>query len=148
MYPAPCILVFLLAVLLAGAGAAGESAALRQGFVYLDAVITDIRLDLLYSTGHNFVGERIGGYLAPRAILSREAAVALAQVQEEVRPFGLGLPVFDAYRTQRVVGHFVRWAQDLQDTRTKAEFYPDVDKQGLFRDEYIAARSSHSSCAA
>lgn len=37
-----------------------------------------------------------------------------------------------------------RRTQDLQDTRTKAGFYPDVDKQDLFREEYIAARSSHS----
>ena len=68
----------------------------------------------------------------------------LLRVQEDLRPFGLGLLVFDAYRPQRAVDHFVRWAQDLQDIRTKAEFYPDVDKQDLFREEYIAARSSHS----
>lgn len=143
-YPAPFILAFLLAVLSAGAIADGESVALPSGFVYLDAVIPDIRLDLRYSGSHNFVGERIDGYRAPRAILSREAAAALAKVQKDLRPFGLGLMVFDAYRPQRAVDHFVRWAQDLQDTRTKDEFYPDVDKQDLFREEYIAARSSHS----
>jgi len=158
MYPATCIqkqilrrypcigllLAIGLFVLSAGAGIARESVALPQGFVYLDAVIPDIRLDLRYCSGHNFVGERIDGYRAPRAILSREAAAALAKVQEDLRPFGLGLLVFDAYRPQRAVDHFVRWAQDLQDIRTKAEFYPDVDKQDLFREEYIAARSSHS----
>ena len=158
MYPNPCIrkqmlqrhqfigllLAIRLVVLSAGAGAAGEPVALPPGFVYLDAVIPDIRLDLRYCTARNFVGGRIDGYRAPRAILSREAAEALAKVQEELRPFGLGLLVFDAYRPQRAVDHFVRWAQDLQDTRMKAEFYPDVDKQNLFREEYIAARSSHS----
>jgi D-alanyl-D-alanine dipeptidase len=143
----PCIALLLaigLVVLSAGSGVAGESVALPQGFVYLDAVIPGIRLDLRYCSGHNFVGERIDGYRAPRAILSREAAAALAKVQEDLRPFGLGLLVFDAYRPQRAVDHFVRWAQDLQDIRTKSEFYPDVDKQDLFREEYIAARSSHS----
>jgi zinc D-Ala-D-Ala dipeptidase len=158
MYPATCIqkqhlrrhpcIGLLLAVQLfflsAGAGLAGESVSLPQGFVYLDAVIPDIRLDLRYCSEHNFVGERIDGYRAPRAILSREAAAALAKVQEDLRPFGLGLLVFDAYRPQRAVDHFVRWAQDLQDIRTKVEFYPDVDKQDLFREDYIAARSSHS----
>jgi D-alanyl-D-alanine dipeptidase len=88
-YPAPCIVAFLLAVLSAGTGAAGEPAALPHGFVYLDAVIPDIRLDLRYCTDHNFVGERIDGYLAPRAILSRAAAAALAQVQAELRQEGL-----------------------------------------------------------
>jgi D-alanyl-D-alanine dipeptidase len=136
--------VFLLAFLYAAAGAAGEAPALPSGFVYLDAVIPDIHVDLRYSGSHNFVGQRVDGYLAPRAILSREAAAALAQVQAELRPFGLGLLVFDAYRPQRAVDHFVRWAQDLQDTRTKAEFYPGVAKQDLFREVYIAARSSHS----
>lgn len=136
--------VFLLAVLYAVAGAAGEATALPPGFVYLDEVIPDIRVDLRYSGSHNFVGEPIDGYLAPRAILSREAAAALAQVQAELRPFGLGLLVFDAYRPQRAVNHFVRWAQDLRDTRMKAEFYPGVAKKDLFREDYIAARSSHS----
>jgi D-alanyl-D-alanine dipeptidase len=143
----PCIgllLAIQLFVLSAGAGIAGESFALPQGFVYLDEVIPDLRLDLRYCSEHNFVGERIDGYRVPRAILSREAAAALAKVQEDLRPFGLGLLVYDAYRPQRAVDHFVRWAQDLQDIRTKAEFYPDVDKRDLFREEYIAARSSHS----
>lgn len=142
--PATRVLAFLLVVLSAAAGAGSDSARLPQGFVYLYDIIPDVRLDLRYNTGHNFVGERIDGYLAPRAILSREAAVAMAQVQQALRPFGLGLLVFDAYRPQRAVDHFVRWAQDLEDTRTKDEFYPDVDKQDLFREEYIAARSSHS----
>ena len=132
------LLAIQLFVLSAGAGAAAEAVALPQGFVYLDSVIPDIRLDMRYFTNHNFVGERIDGYLAPRAILSRKAAAALAKVQEDLRPFGLGLLVFDAYRPQRAVDHFVRWAQDLQDTGTKAEFYPDVDKRDLFREEYIA----------
>ncbi|MGE4506222.1 MAG: M15 family metallopeptidase, partial [Desulfovibrionaceae bacterium] len=56
----------------------------------------------------------------------------------------LGLKVFDAYRPQRAVDHFVRWAEDLADTRMKAEFYPGVDKENLFRDGFIAARSGHS----
>lgn len=137
-------LALWLTALTAGAGAVSESSALPQGFVYLNAVIPDIRVVMRYSGSHNFVGQRIDGYLAPRAILTREAANALAQVQAELRPFGLGLLVFDAYRPQRAVDHFVRWARDLQDHRMKAEFYPGVAKQDLFREDYIAARSSHS----
>lgn len=117
---------------------------LPQGFVDLKEVIPDVVVDLRYFGRHNFVGERIDGYLAPRAILSREAADALAEVQEELRSFGLGLKVFDAYRPQRAVDHFVRWAADVSDTRTKAEFYPDVAKADLFEEEYVAARSSHT----
>ena len=143
-YPAARLLALWLTVLTAGAGATGESTALPKDFIYLDAMIPDIRVDMRYAGRHNFVGQQIDGYRAPRAILTREAANALAQVQAELRPFGLGLLVFDAYRPQRAVDHFVRWARDLQDHRMKAEFYPGVAKQDLFREDYIAARSSHS----
>jgi len=124
--------------------AAVTAEALPKGFVYLDEMIPDLRLDPRYAGSHNFVGEPIDGYLRPRCILTREAAEALKKVQEELRPFGLGLKVFDGYRPQRAVDHFVRWAENVADTRMKAEFYPDVDKRNLFRDGYIAAKSSHS----
>jgi D-alanyl-D-alanine dipeptidase len=107
-------------------------------------MIPDLRLDLRYAGSHNFVGERIDGYLKQRCVLTREAAEALKKVQEDLRPFGLGLKVFDAYRPQRAVDHFVRWARDTADTRMKGEFYPGVEKKDLFRENYIAARSGHS----
>ncbi|MHC1743559.1 MAG: M15 family metallopeptidase [Syntrophobacteraceae bacterium] len=117
---------------------------LPRGFVYVDSVIPNIVVELRYYTDHNFVGQRVDGYLKPRCILTKEAAKALFQVQEELKSFGLGLKIFDAYRPQRAVDHFVRWAEDLEDTRSKAEFYPDINKNTLFRDGYIASRSSHS----
>ncbi len=117
---------------------------LPEGFTYVDRVIPDIVTELRYYTDHNFVGKRIDGYLKPRCILTEEAANALLKVQEELRPFGLGLKIFDAYRPQQAVDHFVRWANDLDDTRTKAEFYPDINKDTLIKDAYIAERSSHS----
>jgi D-alanyl-D-alanine dipeptidase len=117
---------------------------LPEGFVYVDGMIPNIVIDLRYCTDHNFVGERIDGYLKPRCILTKAAAEAVSKVQEELRAFGLGLKIFDAYRPQQAVDHFVRWANNLEDTRTKAEFYPDIDKNTLLRDRYIAARSSHS----
>lgn len=139
-------LLALLAGLLPGllGGDPAGQAPLPPGFVYLDEVIPDIQQELRYRSDDNFVGERIDGYLAARAILSRAAAQALAGVQRELRPFGLGLKVFDAYRPQRAVDHFVRWAEDLNDTRMKQAYYPDVAKRDLFSEGYIAARSSHS----
>lgn len=117
---------------------------LPDSFVYCEAVIPGIRTELRYATPHNFVGERIDGYLRPRCILTRQAALALRNVQEELSPFGLGIKIYDAYRPQRAVDHFVRWAHNPGDTRMKAEFYPGEDKKNLFRDDYIAARSGHS----
>ena len=115
-----------------------------DGFVHCETVIPDLATELRYATMHNFVGTNIDGYRRPRCILTRQAALALREVQKELRPFGLGLKVFDAYRPQRAVDHFVRWAKNLDDTRMKAEFYPAVDKEALFKEDYIAARSGHS----
>jgi D-alanyl-D-alanine dipeptidase len=86
----------------------------------------------------------IDGYQAARVYITRPAAEALAAVQAELASFGLGLKVFDAYRPQRAVDHFVRWAENLDDAVMKDRYYPDVDKANLFRDGYIAARSGHS----
>jgi len=120
------------------------SGTLPKGFVDADRMIPDLRLDLRYAGDHNFVGEPIDGYLNGRCILSREAVEALKKVQEELNRFGLGLKIFDAYRPQMAVDHFVRWAHKVKDTRMKPEFYPDVAKKDLFKDGYIAAKSSHS----
>ena len=138
---------FSTALLLA-VGATGVLAqdrhALPEGFVYVDEAIPDIVIELKYTTGDNFVGQPIDGYEHGDAVLSGPAAAALADVQAALRPFGFGLKVFDAYRPQRAVDHFVRWGRDLGDQRTKPDFYPDVAKGGLFEEGYIAARSGHS----
>lgn len=117
---------------------------LPKGFVHIEQVIPGIRLEIRYFTDNNFVGQRIDGYLAPKCILTVKAAEALKKVQADLEPFGLGLELFDCYRPQRAVDHFIRWAKDLADTRMKSRFYPDVDKKNLFKEDYIAARSSHT----
>ncbi len=115
-----------------------------SGFVDLKKAIPSLVLELRYSGENNFIGKPIDGYEAHICYLSTLAAVALAEAQEELLPFGLGLKVFDAYRPQRSVNHFVRWAKDLNDTKMKTSYYPDVLKSELFDKGYIAARSGHS----
>lgn len=121
-----------------------RAAELPEGFVHVRDIVPDAALDVRYATSHNFVGAPVDGYLAPQVILSRPAAAALAGVQEDLKAFGLGLKIYDGYRPQRAVDHFVRWGKNLGDTKMKAEFYPDVDKKNLFRDGYIATRSGHT----
>jgi D-alanyl-D-alanine dipeptidase len=133
-----------LTVLFILLSAAGQVDALPKGFVYVEEVIQDARVELRYYTTDNFIGERIDGYLEPCCILTRAAAQALKRVQEDLKPFGLGLKIYDAYRPRRAVAHFVRWAKDLQDTRMKASYYPEVEKKDLFAQGYIAEKSSHS----
>jgi zinc D-Ala-D-Ala dipeptidase len=115
-----------------------------EGFVDIKDVISDIQVDIRYFTPHNFVGEQVNGYNAAKCIISREAAQALALVQKDLSTFSLGLKVYDCYRPQRAVNHFVKWATEIYNTKTQKEFYPIIDKRNLFRDGYIDSKSGHS----
>jgi D-alanyl-D-alanine dipeptidase len=117
---------------------------ISEGFVDVREVIPSILLDIRYSTSYNFVGKPIHGYSAPKCYLTKEMADSLKRVQEELSQFSFSLKIYDGYRPQRAVDHFVQWARDVSDTATKREFYPTVDKRNLFRDGYIAGKSSHS----
>ena len=115
-----------------------------SSFVDAATVVPGLVVDMRYAGAHNFVGRPIAGYQAPHCLLTREAANALAEVARDLAPHDLVIKVFDCYRPVRAVMNFVRWARDLGDQATKAEFYPDVDKRTLFRDGYIASHSGHS----
>ena len=138
----------MLKLSLALLAALGARAALAQerpaSFADAAAVVPGLLTEMRYAGSHNFVGRPIDGYEAPRCLLTREAADALAGVARDIAPYGLVIKVFDCYRPTRAVANFVRWARDLNDTAGKAEFYPNVDKRTLFRDGYIASRSGHS----
>ena len=116
----------------------------HSGFVSIGEVIPDALLDVRYYTTYNFVGARIDGYEQPVVLLTKEAATALKRVSDDLLARGLRLVIYDAYRPQRAVDHFVRWAEDVADDRMKAVFYPEVDKADLFERGFIAKRSGHS----
>lgn len=118
--------------------------ALPADFLYLDQVSPSIHTQLQYFTHQNFVGRPIQGYGVNRAIITKPAALALANIQKELNEFGLGLLIFDAYRPQRAVNDFMVWAENLRDTKNKSEYYPNVDKRNLFKEGYIAEKSGHS----
>jgi D-alanyl-D-alanine dipeptidase len=117
---------------------------LPSGFVYLSDVVPTIVLDMRYTTSENFIGTPIEGYIKPVAIATKEASVALNNAQTALQRFGLSLKIYDAYRPQRAVDHFVRWAEDLTDVRKQTEYYPKVAKEVLFQEGYIASKSGHS----
>ena len=112
-------------------------------FVHITDVVPDAILEIRYHSTYNFVGERIDGYFAPTAMLSREAATALKAVSDDLKAQGYRLKIFDAYRPQRAVDHFMRWAQDLHATEMKQYFYPELNKNVLIPD-YIARKSGHT----
>ena len=113
-------------------------------FVEITEVIPDAILEIRYYSTYNFVGTRIDGYRQPTALLTREAADSLRAVSDDLLAQGYRLKIFDAYRPQCAVDHFVRWAADVSDTLMKPYFYPDLDKSVLFEQEYIMKKSGHT----
>ena len=98
----------------------------------------------IYYSTYNFVGARVDGYEQPMALMTKQAADSLKVVSDELREQGYRIKIWDSYRPQTAVNHFVRWAENLQDTTMKQIFYPMVDKSLLFEQQYIMARSGHS----
>lgn len=142
------VLALLLGVCLLQAGqramAQDNAEPVPDYFVELRELIPALHLELRYFSENNFVGRVIDGYHAEKVFMTKEAASALSNVQDEFAAFGLSLKVYDAYRPQPAVDHFVRWAEDLNDKKMKQVFYPSVAKETLFDEGYISARSGHS----
>ena len=113
-------------------------------FVLLSDAVPDAILEIRYYSTYNFVGDRIDGYEQPVALLTKEAAAALKNVSDELITKGYRLKIYDAYRPQKAVNRFMEWALDPQDTRMKPYFYPELEKDVLFPQGYIAERSGHS----
>ena len=126
------------------AGHAQDPALDSSDFVNITDVVPDAILEIRYFCTYNFVGERIDGYLQPTALITRRAADSLKVISDELIKQGYRIKIFDAYRPQMAVDHFVRWAADVPDVRMKEYFYPDVDKSRLFELEYIMAKSGHT----
>ena len=140
-------IVLLALCLLTGALPALAEAALSDDasdFVLLSDAVPDAILEIRYYSTYNFVGERIDGYEEPLALLTREAAEALRGASDELAAMGYRLKIFDAYRPQKAVTHFMNWALDPADVRMKDYFYPELEKNVLFSRGYIAERSGHS----
>ena len=117
---------------------------LPDGFTYMENIDDSVLIELRYLGSNNFVGTPIDGYKTDKLILTTKAALALKEVQKELNMLGYGLKIFDAYRPQKAVNHFKRWAKDLNDTLQKQEYYPKELKKNLFKHGYIASKSGHS----
>ena len=137
------ILVFTILIISFGF-TSQDAKELPEGFIHVKEHIPDLEVELRYYSTNNFVGDTITGYNANTLILTKQAAEALKKVQDELQDKNLCLLVYDGYRPQRAVNHFMRWAKDLNDTINKQQFYPNVQKRHLFKEEYIASKSGHS----
>ena len=126
-------------------GQAPEKAYMSFGFVNIQEIIPSAVVELRYYTTYNFVGDRIDGYNASVALLTKEAADALKSAADEFEEYGYRIKIYDAYRPRRAVLHFKEWVKDLEDDRMKEYFYPEMEKSDLFSGGYISGKSKHSS---
>lgn len=117
---------------------------MRSDFGYLDEQVPGIFCDATYATADNFTGQPVDGYEAKRVVGSLALCRALRAASAEAAGLGYGLLVWDAYRPQRAVDHFLRWTQEPEDGSTKAGYYPNIKKADMVALGYVAANSGHS----
>lgn len=89
------------------------------------------------------MGKRLYAYFHPRCILTNEAATALSEANKELIKTGFVLKVYDCYRPQRTMDFFTRW-KETNDTAKQEEYYPNLSKDDLYIEGYLANQSSHS----
>ncbi len=97
-----------------------------------------------YATTNNFVGRMLNGYEAGECIVTRSVGAALKRVQQDLKPRGLSLKMYDCYRPQRAVDDMYVWAQDGHETAAQRRYNPKMPKADLFKLGYIARHSGHS----
>lgn len=117
---------------------------MHEGFVDAAEAVPGIIVEPRYASTNNFMGRPITGYEAPKSVVSKPVAEALSTVQADLLAEGLSIKIYDGYRPQRAVDHFMRWIADPADQVNKASYYPDVDKKDLVKLGYIAEKSGHS----
>jgi D-alanyl-D-alanine dipeptidase len=116
----------------------------QDGFVFLDEVLPGVRWDAKYATWDNFTGTPVDGYEVNRVVGSAALADALREVRGRARRLGFGLLLWDAYRPRRAVARFVQWSEQPEDGRTKARFYPNIERSEMLTNGYVARESGHS----
>ena len=105
--------------------------------------IPDILLDIRYCTTYNFIGEIIDGYIDPVALGTKELVEQLKVINSKARQMGYRLKIWDAYRPQSALDHFMTW-KDTEDDKMKSIFYPKYSKSYLFENDFIIEKSAHT----
>ena len=118
--------------------------AIPEGFVYLKEIDPTIIENLRYFSNENFIGRKIEGYKANRAILTYEAAKALSKVQQELLKDGYCLVIYNAYMPKRTVEFFKRWRENINDQTQREKYYPAINKADIFKLGYLAERANYN----
>lgn len=115
----------------------------KSDFAPVSSVIYDAAYDMRYYSANNFTGNRIRGYKAPVAYMTKEALKALSIAAADLRNQGYRLLIWDTYRPQKAVDNFVEWINNPNDEGDKS-FYPELKKSDLLAGQYIMAKSGHT----
>ena len=115
----------------------------KSDFVPVSSIIYDAAYDMRYYSSNNFTGNRIAGYDAPVAYMTKESLSALAVAADDLRKQGYRLLIWDTYRPQKAVFDFVDWINNPSDEGDKT-FYPNLKKSDLLKGNYIAEKSGHT----
>ena len=115
----------------------------KSDFAPVYTVIDDAAFDIRYYSSNNFTGNRINGYKAPVAYMTKESLNALSIAAKDLRKQGYRLLIWDTYRPQKAVDNFVEWINNPNDEGDKS-FYPDLKKSDLLKGCYIMEKSGHT----
>ena len=76
----------------------------QKTLVDITKVLPTIIVDLRYATTNNFTKEVV--YTTPLCAVHKDLVPALQSIQNELKPLGLGLKIFDGYRSQAAQERF------------------------------------------
>ena len=136
-------LVILLAFSFVQISVASQISYDKSDFAPVYTVIDDAAYDIRYYSPNNFTGNKINGYKAPVAYMTKEALAALAVAAQDLRSQGYRLLIWDTYRPQKAVDNFVEWINNPKDEGDKS-FYPKLKKSDLLKGMYIMEKSGHT----
>jgi len=137
------VLTLITFVCIATCGFASQISCDKSGFAPIYTVIDDAAYDIRYYSSNNFTGNKINGYNAPVAYMTKESLNALALAAQDLRNQGYRLLIWDSYRPQKAVDNFVEWINNPNDEGDKS-FYPNLKKSDLLKGQYIMEKSGHT----
>ena len=136
-------LILFMIFSLAQVMSASEISYDKSDFAPVYTVIDDAAYDIRYYSPNNFTGNKIRGYNAPVAYMTKEALAALSVAARDLRNQGYRLLIWDTYRPQKAVDNFVEWINNPKDKGDKS-FYPKLKKSDLLKGQYIMEKSGHT----
>ena len=137
------ILILLTFLCLSSFSYASQISCDKSDFAPIYTVIDDAVYDIRYYSSYNFTGNKINGYKAPVAYMTKEGLNALSIAAKDLRKQGYRLLIWDSYRPQKAIDNFVEWINNPNDEGDKS-FYPNLKKSDLLKGQYIMAKSGHS----